>query len=64
MIRFEKNATGQEDDNTTGFPLNCNYFNNYYKMIPLDLSKQKKNSFKNHLILIQKQYNKLILLKI
>ena len=64
MIRFEKNATGQEDDNTTGFPLDYNYFNNYYKIIPLDLSKQKKKSFKNHLILIQKQYNKLILLKI
>ena len=64
MIRFGKNATGQEDDNTTGFPLDYKYFNNYYKMIPLDLSKEKKNCLKNHLILIQKQYNKLILLKI
>ena len=42
MIRFGKNATGQEDDNTTGFPLDYKYFNNYYKMIPLDLSKEKK----------------------
>ena len=46
MIRFGKNATGQEDDNTTGFPLDYKYFNNYYKVIPLDLSKEKKIAWK------------------
>ena len=45
---MKKNATGQEDDNTTGFPLDYNYFNNYYKMIPLDLIKEKKISLKSN----------------
>ena len=53
---MKKNATCQEDDNATGFPLDYNYFNDYYKMIPLDLTKEKQNCFENHLILIQKQY--------
>ena len=34
-------ATGQGDDYTTGCLLNYNYFNNYYKVIAIDLSKQK-----------------------
>ena len=35
-------ATGQGDDCTTGCLLDYNYFNNYYKMIAIDLSKQKE----------------------
>ena len=34
-------ATGQKDDCTTGGLLDYNYFNNYYKMIAKDLSKQQ-----------------------
>ena len=34
-----KIATGQGDDYTTGYLLDYNYFNNYYKMIAIDLSK-------------------------
>ena len=34
-------ATGQGDDYTTGCLLDFSYFNNYYKMIPVDLSKQQ-----------------------
>ena len=34
-------AIGQGDDYTTSCLLDCNYFNNYYKMIAIDLSKQK-----------------------
>ena len=34
-------ATGQRDDYTTGCLLDYSYFKNYYKMIPIDLSKQK-----------------------
>ena len=41
MIVFEKNATGQADDYTTGCLLDYNYFNNYYKMIGIDLTKQE-----------------------
>ena len=34
--------TGQGDDYTTGCCLlSCNYFNKYYKMIAIDLSKQQ-----------------------
>ena len=40
MITFEKIATGQGDDYTTGCLLNYNYFNKYIKMIAIDLSKQ------------------------
>ena len=35
-----KIATGQGDDYTTGCLLDYPYFKNYYKMIPIDLSKQ------------------------
>ena len=34
-----KTATGQLDDYTTGCLLDYNYFNIYYKMIAIDLSK-------------------------
>ena len=37
---IRKIAASQGDDYNTGCPLNYNYFNNYYKMIALDLSKQ------------------------
>ena len=47
--RIRKIATGQGDDSTTGCLLDYNYFNNYYKMIAIDLSK---------LMLIQNQYSK------
>ena len=33
--------TGQGDDYTTGCLLDYVYFKNYYKMIAIDLSKQK-----------------------
>ena len=35
-----KFTTGQGDDYNTVFLLDYNYFNNYYKMIAIDLSKQ------------------------
>ena len=38
---IQKIATGQGDDYTTGCLLDYNYFNNYYKMIAIDLSKQQ-----------------------
>ena len=50
---IQKIAIGQAGDCTTGCLLDYNYFNNYYKMTAIDLSKQHK--------LIQKQQNKLIL---
>ena len=34
---IQKIATGQGDDYTTGCLLDYNYFNNYYKMIAIDL---------------------------
>ena len=34
-------AIGQRDDYTAGCLLDYNYFNNYYKMIAIDLSKQQ-----------------------
>ena len=37
---IQKIATGQGDDYTTGCLLDQNYFNNYYKRIATDLSKQ------------------------
>ena len=37
----QKIATGQGDGYTTGCLLHYNYFNNYYKMIAIDLSKQQ-----------------------
>ena len=39
---IRKMATGQGDDCTTGCLLDYNYFNNYYKMIAIDLSKQQE----------------------
>ena len=38
---ISKIATGQGDDYTTGCLLDYIYFNNYHKMIALDLSKQE-----------------------
>ena len=38
---IRKTATGWGDNYATGCQLDYNYFNNYYKMIPLDLSKQQ-----------------------
>ena len=39
---IQNNATGQEDDCTTGCLLDFSYpyFKSYYKMIAIDLSKQ------------------------
>ena len=53
-----KIAKGLGDDYTTGFLLDYIYFKNYYKMIAIDLCKQQE------LMLIQKQYNKLVLLEV
>ena len=39
--KIRKIATGQGDDYTTGCLLDYSYFNNYYKMIAIDLSKQQ-----------------------
>ena len=38
---IRKIATGQDDYTTGRFLLDYNYFNNYYKMITIDLSKQQ-----------------------
>ena len=38
---IRKIPTGQGDDYTTGCLLDYSYFNNYYKMIAIDLSKQQ-----------------------
>ena len=38
---IRKIATGQEDDFTTGCLLDYPYFKDYYKMIAIDVSKQK-----------------------
>ena len=38
---IRKIATGQRDDYTTGCLLDYNYFNEYHKMIAIDLSKQQ-----------------------
>ena len=38
---IKKIATGQGDDYTTGCFLGYNYLKKYYKMIEIDLSKQK-----------------------
>ena len=37
---IQKITIGQRDDYTTGCLLDYNYFNEYYKMIAIDLSKQ------------------------
>ena len=53
-----KIATGQGDDSTTGCLPDHTYFKEHFdKMIAIDLRKQQE------LMLIRKQYNKLILLK-
>ena len=38
---IRKIATGRGDDYTTGCLLDYVYFNNYYKVIAVDLSKQQ-----------------------
>ena len=38
---IRKIATGQGDDYTTGYLLDCPYFKDSYKMIAIDLSKQQ-----------------------
>ena len=38
---IQKIATGQGDDYTIGCLLDYNYFNNYYKIIAIDLSSQQ-----------------------
>ena len=38
---IQKVATGQEDNYTIGYVLDYNCFQNYYKMIAIDLSKQQ-----------------------
>ena len=38
---IQKIATGKGDDYSTGCLLDYNYFNNFYKMISIDLSKQQ-----------------------
>ena len=37
-----KIATGQGDDYMTSCLLYCNYFNKYYKVMTIDLSKQEE----------------------
>ena len=39
---IDKNATGQVDDYTTRSSLDYPYFNEYYKLTAIDLSKQQK----------------------
>ena len=39
---IRKIVIGQGDYNTTGYLLDCSYFNNYYKMISIDFSKQQE----------------------
>ena len=59
LIRYHnirKIATDQGDDYTTGCLLDYNYFNNYYKMIVIVNIK--------NLMLIQKQYKKILLKEI
>ena len=41
MITFKKITTGQGDGCTNGCLLDYNYFKRYYKMIAVDLRKQK-----------------------
>ena len=55
MINIQKIATDQKGDYKTGFLLDYFYFEKYYQMIAIGLSIQQE------LDLIQKQYNKLIL---
>ena len=55
----QKIATGQTDKYTTGCFIDYPYFKNYYKVITINLGKNNQ-----HLMLIQKQYRKSILLQI
>ena len=55
---IRKIATGQGNDYTAGCLLDDNYFNKHYKIIAINYINNKD------LMLIQKQYNKLILLEI
>ena len=41
VITFEKIAIAQEDDYTTGCLLDYRYFNENYKLIQIDFSKQQ-----------------------
>ena len=41
MITFGKIAIDQADDHTTGCLLHYNHFNNKYKMIVIELTKQQ-----------------------
>ena len=43
ITSIQKIVTGQGDDYTTGCQLDYNYFNNYHKMIAIDLSKQQEH---------------------
>ena len=57
-VKYENNikiATGQGDDYTTACLLDFIYFENYYKMIAVDLSKQQA------LNADPKEFNKLVL---
>ena len=38
---IRKIATGQENNYTIGYILDCHYFKKYFKLIALDLSKQQ-----------------------
>ena len=40
--KIRKTATGQEDDYTTGYLLDYQYFKDHYQLIAVDLSKQKE----------------------
>ena len=54
--KIRKVTTGQGDNYTTGCLLDFAYFEKNYKLIAADLSKQKVQ------MLIQEQFNKLLLL--
>ena len=41
IIKTRKIAIGQENDSTNGCLFDYNYFNNYYKMVAIDLSKRQ-----------------------
>ena len=55
---IRKIETGRRDGYTTSFLLDYNYFNKYYKIIEIDLSKHK------HVMLIQKKIQQLIIQEI
>ena len=47
----QKIATVQGDDYTTGCLLDYNYFNNYYKMIAIDLNRKHLSNATNQFYL-------------